>query len=249
MPGSNLYKEASRQIHERRRRWRSKRILRLLYERWGDDIKKSLKPGITVELGAGSGNLKGLFSELISTDILFAPWLDTALDAQELPFKDFSLDNLVLLDVLHHLQEPVRLFYEAERTLRPGGRMILLEPYISWASFLVYDLFHHETVQWHRNPLLTNPGRHHKPTMDANQAIPTLMFEKYRQEFMATFPSLRIKRLERRDPLIYPFSGGFHHPTLIPHSLWRPLCCIERLLRPVNRYLAFRLFVVLEKSV
>ena len=245
---SSARSEASGQIHERRRRWRSKRILRLLYERWGDAITKSLQPGITVELGAGSGNLKTLFPEFISTDVLFAPWLDMALDAQDLPFKDLSLDNLVFFDVLHHLKDPARLFREAERTLKQGGRMIFLEPYLSWVSFLIYDLFHPEGVQRHRNPFMPSPGRHRHPTRDANQAIPTLIFEKYRQTFMATFPSLRIKRLERSDPLIYPLSGGFHQPTLIPHALWRPLCRIERLLSPMGRYLAFRLLVVLEKS-
>ena len=94
-----------------------------------------------LEIGAGSGHFQKFFPNAISTDIIEAPWLDAVLDAHFLPFQNKSLNNIVLFDVLHHLPEPSRFFSEAQRVLKPTGRIILMEPYISWVSFLVYRLF------------------------------------------------------------------------------------------------------------
>lgn len=231
----------------RRRIWKSKDILRRLYFRWYDIIAEDLKPGKTLELGGGSGNLKEFFSDTISSDILFEPWLDAVLDAQALPFKNESLDSIVLFDVLHHLMSPALFFYEAERVLRPKGRIIMMEPYISWASSIIYRSFHHESMDWHIMPfeMIFQEGK--KEPFHGNQAIPTLIFEKYRKEFMRRFPKLEIIKEEKMDSILYPLSGGFHNPSLCPMGLYGFFKYLEKLLLPLNRILAFRLFVILEK--
>jgi SAM-dependent methyltransferase len=108
-------------LAERRRIWRSKKILDRLYHTWYGLIANALRPGNALELGGGSGNLKGFLPYSISSDILFAPWLDAVLDAHVLPFKDESLHNIVLFDVIHHLAKPARFFSEAERVLTKKG--------------------------------------------------------------------------------------------------------------------------------
>ena len=75
------------------------------------------RAGRTLEIGGGSGNLKAFAPDVVSTDVLAADWLDAACDAQRLPFADDSFDNIVMLDVLHHLQRPVRFFEAATRVL------------------------------------------------------------------------------------------------------------------------------------
>ncbi len=129
-----------------------KKIIKKLYRKWYEVIADGLSPGGTLELGGGSGNLKEFFPDTISSDILFASWLDAVLDAHNLPFKDESLDNIVLFDVLHHLVEPAYFFSEAERVLRPKGKIILMEPYISWASFFIYQFLHSEGMVWDTDP-------------------------------------------------------------------------------------------------
>jgi SAM-dependent methyltransferase len=234
-------------LAERRGIWKSKAVIRKLYSRWCDAIGKALRPGKALELGGGSGNLKEYFPHVITSDVIFVPWLDAVMDGHRLPFKDRSLDNIVLFDVLHHLAAPAVFFEEAERTLKQKGRVVIMEPYISPASFIVYQFFHPEGMKWGEEPFKASWNTDKKP-FDSNQAIPTLIFEKRRDEFKRRYPDLKILHYERTDFLVYPLSGGFHHPSLCPPFLWNSLDYGERLLRPLSRFLAFRLFVVLEKN-
>ena len=79
--------------------------------------------GRTVEIGGGIGQFKDRFPLVIATDIQIAPWLDLVADAQRLPFAQGSISNIVMIDVLHHLEFPLLFLREASRVLRPGGTM------------------------------------------------------------------------------------------------------------------------------
>lgn len=234
-------------LAERREVWRSKPILRMLYEKWCGHIKKALRPGRTLELGGGSGVLKEFLPPVITTDIVFAPWLDAVIDAHALPFHHESLDNIVLFDVLHHLAAPADFFHEVERVLKPEGRVVMMEPYVSWVSFFVYRFLHKEGMRWGVNPFAVHQAAGKAP-FEGNQAIPTLIYKKQRTTFLKTFPKLKIIRQETLDVFLYPLSGGFHHRSLCPLIFQRFFEGIEKRLHPLNRYLAFRLFLVLEKS-
>jgi len=241
-------KAASQDIlAERREIWTSKPIIQRLYSRWYEHIKKTLRPGRTLELGGGSGNLSDFLPEAITSDIVFEPWLDAVMDAHAIPFKEESLDNIVLFDVLHHLTAPAVFFHEVERVLRPKGRAVLMEPYVSWLSYPVYRFLHAEGMKWNMDPFLDQSSEGKEP-FEGNQAVPTLMFQKQKKKFLERFSRLRIVHEETMDVLLYPLSGGFHQRSFCPLILWRFLEGMEKLLRPLNRYLAFRLFLVLEKS-
>jgi demethylmenaquinone methyltransferase/2-methoxy-6-polyprenyl-1,4-benzoquinol methylase len=47
-------------------------------------------------------------------------------DAQNLPLADESVDAVMLVSMLHHVEEPARALAEAQRILRPGGRLALM---------------------------------------------------------------------------------------------------------------------------
>src|SRR4029079_10286060 len=47
-------------------------------------------------------------------------------DAQALPLPDQSADAVMLVSMLHHVEEPARALAEAKRILRPGGRLALM---------------------------------------------------------------------------------------------------------------------------
>ena len=240
-------KSASQDIlSERREIWTSKPIIQKLYSRWYGHIKKSLRPGRTLELGGGSGNLSDFLPEAITSDIVYEPWLDAVMDAHAIPLKEESLDNIVLFDVLHHLAAPVVFFHEVERVLRVEGRAIMMEPYVSWLSFPVYRFLHAEGMKWDADPFRDQTSERKGP-FAGNQAIPTLIFQKKREKFLEAFPRLKIIHEQAMDVFLYPLSGGFHQPSLCPLFLWGFLERLERLLNPLGSVLAFRLFIVLEK--
>jgi demethylmenaquinone methyltransferase/2-methoxy-6-polyprenyl-1,4-benzoquinol methylase len=47
-------------------------------------------------------------------------------DAQRLPLGDASVDAVMLVSMLHHVEQPAAAIAEAQRILRPGGRLALM---------------------------------------------------------------------------------------------------------------------------
>jgi len=228
--------------------WEKKPILRLLYTEWYREIVSWLRPGRTLEVGGGTGNLKEFAQSVVCTDIVKLPWLDAIVDAQQLPFVSGSLANIVLFDTLHHLENVRYFFDEALRVLETGGRVIIMDPYISVCSWPVYHFLHPEPVDFDQDPLILTPMKPGRKPFDANQAISTILFERSSRGFHELYPSLKKLRHHRLAFFAYPLSGGFEQPSLLPIFLVRPVLALERALRFLNRFLAFRVLVVLEKS-
>lgn len=228
--------------------WEQKPVLRAVYNDIFERIASRTIPGASLEIGGGIGNLKERIDHLISSDIQFAPWLDLVADAQKLPFADGALSNIVMLDVLHHIEFPALLFREASRVLRPDGRIIMAEPGITLGSRLFYRLLHHEPVQMDADPLLEGaPDRHRNP-YDSNQAIPTLLATSYRERFHAKFPDLRIVEAQWFSFVAYPFSGGFRPWSLMNEPMARVMLWLEKHAESaLGRHFGFRLLTVIEK--
>jgi len=203
--------------------------------------------GRSLELGSGTGNFKEYVPDIITSDIVSLPWLDLTLDAQSLPLKDKSVDNIILFDVLHHLENPVLFFNEALRMLKHGGRIILMEPYVSIASFLIYRFLHSEPLVLDQDPYQVRLQSFQREPFDSNQAIPTLIFMRYRDRFHKMYPEFQLITMKRLGFFAYPMSGGFDHFSLLPLMALRPLLLLEELLCFLDPVLAFRIFVVLEK--
>src|SRR5262249_56038986 len=85
-------------------------VLRMVYDDFYERLPAACRSGLTIEIGGGIGNLKRRLSEVVATDIQSAPWLDCAADAQRLPFADGCAANIVMVDVLHHLEFPPPFF-------------------------------------------------------------------------------------------------------------------------------------------
>ncbi len=229
--------------------WGNKPILRLLYTEWYREIVAWLQPGRTLEIGGGTGNLKEFYPGVICTDIVRLPWLNAVADAQFLPFAAESFTNIVLFDTLHHI-ENVRLFLdEALRTLRPRGRLVIMDPYISWLSWPIYQFLHPEPVDFGQDPLLLRAPKEDRKPFDANQAVSTILFERSYGKFRTLYPQFEVRLCKRVAFFAYPLSGGFEHPSLIPLKLVRPVLTLERTLAFLSRFLAFRIIVALEKQM
>lgn len=230
--------------------WNKKPILRQIYSQWYKQILSDLSPsGRTLEIGSGSGNFKEFCPKIISSDVEKLPWLDMSFDAHAIPLEDNSLGNVVMIDTLHHLDNPIVFIQEAKRVLKRGGRLIILEPFPSLLSLPVYRMFHQEPFNFNVNYYQTKKLSMNKDPWSANQAIPYLLFFKNRKTHETKFPDFQIVRTAKISFFAYPLSGGFDHEQLIPDFLLPVLLFLERIAQPlIGRFAAFRCYVVLEKT-
>ena len=249
-----LRRRTLERFEDHRRAWGGNRALRALYAEWYARVAGELPAaalGPRVELGSGPGFAREFIADLELTDVVRAPWHDSEASADALPYADASLGALVLFDVLHHLPAPTRFFAEAVRVLRPGGRVVMCEPYISPLSYPVYKLLHDEPLDMRADPLAgpAAAGDGARDPFDSNQAIPTLLFGRARGAFAAAFPALAVRSVAYLAGPSYPASGGFSRGALLPWRAWSLLHQLEsRLPGPVARLLAFRMLVVLERA-
>lgn len=250
--------ETDPRLAAHRTAWERKASVRAVYKDyyrrlWNAMPSDDAVPGPVLEVGAGSGHSSAfLKSDRIRRfDILPSPWVDLVSDAQALPYPDASLAGLYLIDVLHHIERPVQFFREAARALKPGGRIAMIEPGITPLSWLFYHFIHEEPVDMSIDPLdepeAATPFR---DPFDSNQAIPTLLFKRleFRQRLIAKVPELKTLRHDRLSLFAYPMTGGFGYWSLIPAGAVAPLLRFEEKIMPaLGLFMAFRLFIVLEK--
>lgn len=236
-------------LEHQERAWRERPLLRKVYLEWYRVMLDRLAPvpGRSIELGSGIGQLRGLAGDRVTlTDVAKTKWVEECVDALQLPDPDGALANIVMLDVFHHLADPARFLDEATRALRPGGRVVMVEPYCSPVSGLFYRRFHHERTDLDADPFAPDETTAAAP-LDSNQARPTLVFYRHRAEFDQRWPKLQLVEERRFSFLTYPLTGGFSRRPILPGPLYPSLQFVERAFRPLAPLLAFRCLVVLER--
>jgi SAM-dependent methyltransferase len=250
-------------IDQRAAAWNTRPLLRDVYAEYFNRMRAYFAAGASpanphgtiVELGGGAGHFRTFLPNMIVTDILPTPHIDLAADAMHLPFRNSSINNIVMQDVLHHIPLPLRFFSEAQRVLKAGGRVIMTEPFISPVSGLCYRLSHPEPVDMtaplfrsQSNPISEDPvAVIGSGAFASNQAIPTLLFYRYYHLFERRFPQLRVIHREVNSTMVYPLSGGFSKPVLLPRFAAPAAKMVERMLSPLARWMAFRTLIVVEK--
>jgi SAM-dependent methyltransferase len=247
--------QAQEQLLRHRRVWEQKPILRRVYreEFFVRMLEARKLDGVSVEVGAGPGFFKQFAPGIVSTDLICCPWLDAIADAQKLPFRANSVTNIFGLDMLHHLATPMTFLGEVSRVLVPGGRLILIEPWITPFSYFIFRFLHQERCDLSETPWRDNQtnGAPRKMAFDGNQAIPYLLFGKYhRAETLAALPGLDLVTVDRFCLFAYLLSGGFKPMNLLPEFLYPAISTFERMTSPLWRSLAaLRVLLVLERAL
>lgn len=218
----------------RRQIIQEKKFLRQLYHEWYTRILANAPdpasiPGRMLELGSGGGFLNLLRPGCICSEIFYCRGVHVVLDAQALPFADQSLRAIVMIDVLHHIPDVHAFFAEAQRTLFPGGKIIMLEPWNTSWSQLVYTKLHPEPFlpdarEWQ----LPLSREHAGPLTRANSALPWIIFERDRDIFSSLYPALRIHSIELDYPISYLLSGGVSLRSLAPGWAYRLCRTLEK---------------------
>jgi SAM-dependent methyltransferase len=226
--------------------WQKKPILQRIYRQWYTRIFENVNgDGALLELGSGSGMGREFRRDIILGDLVFNSWLDLVLDGEKLPLGDESLSDILMIDTLHHLKDPLLFLEDATRVLTTGGRIIAIEPYTGKPAYYFWHYLHHEPVDLTFSLLDTTPED--KEPFDSNQAIPYLLFTQFHQVKSAV-PNIQIRKVEFFDLFCYAMSGGFSKPNLVPRFLENFISAIDTILLSIfGRYSALRMMLVLEK--
>jgi SAM-dependent methyltransferase len=224
----------------------SKPFLKAIYDEWYSALAMEVPhgEGAVIELGSGAGYCNRYISGLITSEVFYCPTVQLAVDARQMPFRVGSLRAIVFTNVLHHIPDLPLFFGEAIRCLRPGGKVLMIEPWVTPWSRFIYKHFHHEpfspeTQDWS----FVSTG----PLTSANGALPWIVFARDRGRFESEFPELVIERIRPFLPFRYLISGGVAMRSLMPgftHSWWARL---EMMLEPCMSSLAMYAFIALRR--
>ena len=203
-------------------------------------------PGYRLELGSGSSFIKQIYPDIIASDIKHLPFTDTILDAQAIPFPNNSLRAIYAINVFHHLPQPRLFFKEALRVLHPGGGVIMIEPYYGpLASKLFKNL--HASEGFDREMPTWETVDYAGPAVGANQALSYIVFKRDVTQFQREFSRLELIADHPHTHLLYFVSGGVNFRQLLPNFCIPLITLTQRLLAPLNPWLAIQHTLVLRK--
>jgi len=239
------------EIHENLKRWQNKPLLQKIYLDFYKLIAVQLNTqiqGKIVELGSGIGNLKMVIPNAICTDIFSNSWIDQVENAYKLSFGNESISNIILFDVWHHLEFPGSALAEFDRVLKKKGRIILFEPAMSLAGFVVYGLFHHEPVGYFKKITwfalekseLVN-SRYYAAQANASKVF-------YSSKYKPLLKGWSLIHIRKFSAISYVLSGGYSKRQLYPVKLLPFLKLVDKVLDSISFIFATRLIIVLEKK-
>lgn len=243
-------------LHEHRSIWAGKPVLADVYGVWFEALLEDLPRGARVlELGAGPGFLAEHARRRrgdvawVASDLVRVPWNDLVADGLSLPFRKGALDAIVALDFVHHVARPGRLFEEAARVLRAGGRVSMVEPWVTPLSYPVYRFLHEEGCRLSLDPWNPFPAERSadKEPFEGDGAVP---FRLVRDT-----PASRWAALGFSPPRVTPMNGfaylaslGFRRGSLGGRRLSTVLRRFDAALAPLASVVGMRALLHWERE-
>ncbi|MBI3544175.1 MAG: class I SAM-dependent methyltransferase [Deltaproteobacteria bacterium] len=223
-------------VEELRAILRKKGFLRAFYKevyaRYAEVLKRCPADGVAVELGSGAGFVKEVVPEITTSDYLAYSGVDLVVDATKMPFADRSVRFICMLNVFHHIPDVGAFLAEADRCLKPGGRIFMRDQHVGWLSSFFFKHLHHEpfdpkVAEW----AFDSTG----PLSGANGALAWIVFQRDRAKFERLFPTLSLERYSPNSPFRYWMSGGLKPWSLLPEGCFRLATGIESLSTAAHR--------------
>ena len=222
-------------------------LYKLFLENYGifKENIKDVPDGLKIELGSGGGFLKEVISDVITSDVLELPDVDKVIFAEKIPYPDESVAAFFLLGTLHHIKDPDKFFSEVSRCLKPGAKVIMIEPTNTPFSRLIFKHIHHEQFDEKKDSWQVNgKGR----MADANLAMPWAIFSRDKKKFLVKYPDLEILQINKHTPFRWFLSGGMAYRQFVPSASFGFFTKIEKLLSPFDNILCSFMTIVIKKS-
>jgi len=184
-----------------------------------------------LEVGSGTSPLKQFLPNVVTSDVLDLDYLDLVFDCHEIDkfdaIRDESFDVITLTNVLHHLKSPIAFLNRAANKLKPAGKIIATEPFISLVSTPIFKYLHHEPVNFEiSEPELKDVQG---PLASANIALPWLIFFRRRDWADNLSENYDVANSSVRffSALSYMATGGISHRLPIPAWLYRAFFAMD----------------------
>ena len=209
-----------------------------------------------IEIGAGAGISKKFLNSLniLRTDLFEFQYNNVMgqINCENLPYSNQSFDAAIAVDVLHHLKSPTKALSELKRitNLSDEGKIIIVEPYVSHFSYLIYKFFHSELTSNPWKNSYAEPFINSTPEMGDQALSKVLFFQKPGIDILNDiFPKNKFK-IECRIFSILSFfmTGGLNKPLPMPNLLVNIIIKIEDVLpKSLFRFLGSRCVIIIEK--
>jgi SAM-dependent methyltransferase len=241
----------NQEIYENLKFWNQKPELQAEYAKFYRLIASYLpatSAGPVLECGSGIGNLKSVLPHAITSDLFSNPWLDRVENIYALKFEPTALAGIVLFDVFHHLRFPGTALTEIHRVLKPGGRVVIMEPAAGLLGRIVLGLFHHEPLALKETITWDAPTDFDPASTDYYAAQGNAWRVFGREQAAFNLAGWKIERRHYLPATSWIATGGFRGPSLNRGPLQIIFRGIDKILSLAPRFFASRMIIVLEKS-
>lgn len=222
-------------------------LLNAVYQNFKKEILKYISSHGTkpiLEIGSSDHSLlRDTIPNVITSDIIPDEKNDICCSAELLPFDNKSLYGIVMCNVLHHIKNPRKFFNEAQRVLVENGKIVMIEPSMTFFGKWIRKLFHHENLDV--KAFWEIPGD--DPIMDANLANPWIIFKRDIKIFREEFPGLELIEYYSHTPLMYLLSGGANRKSIVPGGFLKLIIFIEKLISPLNEIFGYSATIVVKR--
>jgi len=217
-----------------------------LYREWYQLQRRHLSgvKGVILELGSGAGFIKEIIPAVRTSELIPCKGVDLFINAFDVgEVFEAKLSNLLMVNVFHHICDSASFLKSASKALMPGGRLVMVEPWVNVWSTICYRMVGHEPLDPNQKGWSFSSS---DPLLDSNQAQAWIVFRRDKSRFNKEFPEFNIVTLQPIMPFSYLLSGGHSVSIGLSSKCIRSCRSVER--QGLDRRLGMFALIVIEKT-